>query len=169
MRTAVRHNGQPGTTDLTPAGRAARRTTTLVAITFLAAGVAGFIPGLTTNLDQLEWVGRNTESAAQAELLGLFHISVLHNIVHIGTGLIGLLAATSARMGAGFLLAGGVVYGAVLIYGLAVDQSSDANFLPVNDADNWLHAGLTVGMLTLGLALLSRLSYGRRDGRASRT
>ncbi|WP_418769261.1 DUF4383 domain-containing protein [Mycobacterium neumannii] len=30
-------------------------------------------------------------------------------------------------------------------------QGSPANFLPVNTADNWLHLGLAVGMLALGL------------------
>lgn len=29
------------------------------------------------------------------------------------------------------------------------------NFIPVNDADNWLHLGLAVGMIGLG-ALLGR-------------
>ncbi|WP_414938261.1 DUF4383 domain-containing protein [Amycolatopsis sp. cmx-11-51] len=27
----------------------------------------------------------------------------------------------------------------------------DANFLPVNSADNWLHFGLGIGMIALGL------------------
>ncbi|GAB3886926.1 hypothetical protein GCM10029964_052020 [Kibdelosporangium lantanae] len=39
------------------------------------------------------------------------------------------------------------------LYGLAVDHDSTANFVPVNAADNWLHLGLGVGMVALGLAL----------------
>ena len=37
------------------------------------------------------------------------------------------------------------------LYGVVVDHDSDANFVPVNDADNWLHLGLGIGMIALGL------------------
>ena len=50
-----------------------------------------------------------------------------------------------------YLIIGGLVYLALWIYGLAVDHQSDANFVPVNNADNWLHLGLGVGMIVLGL------------------
>jgi hypothetical protein len=41
----------------------------------------------------------------------------------------------------------------LFIYGLVVDHHSSANFVPVNDADNWLHLGLAVAMIALGAAL----------------
>ena len=37
--------------------------------------------------------------------------------------------------------------------GLVIDHDSSANFVPVNDADNWLHLGLAVAMIALGAAL----------------
>jgi hypothetical protein len=93
---------------------------------------------------------------ARPELLGLFHVSVLHNLVHLAFGAAGLLLARSVRGASGFLIGGAVVYAVVFLYGLIVDQDSDANFLPVNDADNVLHAGLALGMLLLGLLLTPR-------------
>jgi hypothetical protein len=48
------------------------------------------------------------------------------------------------------------VYLLLVVYGLAVDHESDANFIPVNDADNWLHLGLGVGMVVLGLLVMPR-------------
>ena len=49
-------------------------------IVFLLVGIAGFIPGVTTNLyDGLEFAGND----GTAELLGIFQVSVLHNIVHL--------------------------------------------------------------------------------------
>ena len=38
---------------------------------------------------------------------------------------------------------------------------SKANFMPVNDADNWLHFGLTLGMTVIGLALTPRATARR--------
>ena len=55
------------------------RTARLVGIVFLLLGILGFIPGITTNLyDGLEFAGND----GNAELLGIFAVSVLHNIVH---------------------------------------------------------------------------------------
>jgi hypothetical protein len=35
---------------------------------------------------------------------------------------------------------------------MVVDRDADANFVPVNAADDWLHLGLALGMLAVGLA-----------------
>lgn len=37
------------------------------------------------------------------------------------------------------------------VYGLVIDPDSAANLVPVNTADNWLHLGLAVGMIALGV------------------
>lgn len=34
-----------------------------------------------------------------------------------------------------------------------MDKASDANFVPLNEADDWLHLVLGVGMIALGLVL----------------
>ena len=39
------------------------------------------------------------------------------------------------------------------LYGLLIDHGSDANFVPVNTADNWLHLGLAIAMIALGIGL----------------
>lgn len=39
------------------------------------------------------------------------------------------------------------------IYGLIIDPMSGGNFVPLNTADNWLHLGLGLGMIALGLIL----------------
>lgn len=45
----------------------------------------------------------------------------------------------------------------LFIYGLTVLMDSDANFAPLNVADDILHLGLGLGMIALG-ALLTRRS-----------
>jgi hypothetical protein len=118
----------------------------VVGLAFLLAGVGGFIPGITSNYDELSLFGTDSN----AELLGLFRVSVLHNIVHLLFA-IGLLAAARASLSKLYLIGGGVGYLGVFVYGLIVDHDSDANFLPLNDADNFLHLGLSLGMIVLGV------------------
>ncbi len=129
----------------------------VVAAVFLVVGIAGFIPGLTTEYDGMTFAGH--ESTAM--LLGVFHVSILHNIVHLLFGIVGLVLARSVSGATGFLIGGGAVYAVLWLYGLLIDQSSAANFVPVNTADNWLHFGLAVVMIGLGLALRGRRAVAR--------
>src|SRR4051794_34129490 len=110
---------------------------------FLLVGVAGFVPGITQHLDRLEWAGHESG----AELLGVFRVSVLHNLVHLLFGIVGLVALRSIRGSRSFLLIGGLVYAVLFVYGLAVDKGSNADFVPLNRADDWLHLALAAAMV----------------------
>jgi hypothetical protein len=52
-----------------------------------------------------------------------------------------------------FLLFGGIVYLVLWLYGLFVGHDTPANFVPLNNADNWLHLVLGIGMIALALIL----------------
>jgi hypothetical protein len=122
----------------------------IVGIAFLAVGILGFIPGITTNLyDGLEFAGHEGD----AELLGIFQVSILHNIVHLLFGIAGIMLAATWSGARAYLVGGGAIYLVLWIYGLIIDKASDANFVPVNTADNWLHFGLGALMVIAGLAL----------------
>jgi hypothetical protein len=127
----------------------ARLAATVVAAVFLVVGIAGFIPGLTTDYDGMTFAGH--ESTAM--LLGVFHVSILHNIVHLLFGIAGLTLARTTTSAVGFLIGGGAVYAVLWLYGLLINQETPANFVPVNNADNWLHLALAIGMIALGIAL----------------
>ncbi|MEW2505909.1 MULTISPECIES: DUF4383 domain-containing protein [unclassified Amycolatopsis] len=114
---------------------------------FLLIGVLGFIPGVTTDYDQMGFAGHGS----MAMLFGVFMVSTLHNIVHLLFGVVGLACARTSRAARLYLLIGGVVYLVLWLYGLLIDHGSDANFVPFNNADNWLHLGLGIGMIALGL------------------
>jgi hypothetical protein len=121
----------------------------LVGAVFLLVGVLGFIPGITTNYDMLSFAGHHSG----AKLLGIFDVSVLHNIVHLAFGVAGLALARTFSGARGFLIGSGLIYLVLSIYGLLIDHDSAANFVPVNAADNWLHLALAIGMLGLGIVL----------------
>lgn len=129
----------------------------IVGAVFLLVGILGFIPGITTNYDQLTFAGHHSE----ALLMGVFQVSILHNIVHLLFGVAGLLFARSASGARLYLIGGGAVYLVLWIYGLFIGHDSSANFLPLNSADNWLHLILGVGMVALG-TVLSREQRTRR-------
>ncbi|MCU1361332.1 MAG: hypothetical protein JWN99_2621 [Ilumatobacteraceae bacterium] len=124
-----------------------------VGAVFLLVGILGFIPGITTNFGDISFAGHDSS----AKLLGVFQVSVLHNLVHLLFGVVGLIAAKRMSSSRTYLIGGGVVYLALLVYGLIVDHNSNGNFIPVNRADDWLHLGLGLGMIALGLALSRHL------------
>ncbi len=128
----------------------------LVGGTFLLVGILGFVPGITTNYDAMTFAGHESE----AKLLGIFQVSILHNIVHLLFGLVGLAMARTVGGARSYLIGGGAIYLVLWLYGMVIDKGTDANFVPLNHADDWLHFVLGAGMIALGLVL----TRDRRDG-----
>jgi hypothetical protein len=125
---------------------------------FLLVGVLGFVPGVTGNYAALQFAGPGSE----AMLLGLFQVSVLHNVVHLLFGIAGLVMARTHRQARDFLIYGGVIYLALWLYGLLMGDNLPANFLPENNADNWLHLALGLAMIILAILLSPRTAPSRR-------
>ncbi len=115
----------------------------LVGVVFLLVGILGFVPGITTHYGDLSFAGHDSG----AKLLGIFQVSVLHNIVHLLFGVVGLAFARTADGARTFLVGGGAVYLVLWVIGLV----GAAGWIPANTADNWLHFALGVGMIALGL------------------
>ena len=112
-------------------------------------GILGFIPGITSNYATLGMAG----PASDALLLGVFQVSILHNIVHLLFGVAGLLMGRTPGQARAYLLYGGAIYLVLWLYGLLIGHETAANFVPVNTADNWLHFLLGVAMIGLALVL----------------
>jgi Domain of unknown function (DUF4383) len=121
----------------------------VVGAAFILVGILGFIPGITTNVGDMKFLGHESP----AELLGLFQVSILHNIVHLAIGIVGLVAASTWEGSRLYLVGGGALYLALAVYGWIIDRASDANFVPMNPADNVLHVLLGAGMIVLGVVL----------------
>jgi hypothetical protein len=115
----------------------------LVGVVFLLVGILGFVPGITTHYGDLSFAGHDSG----AKLLGIFQVSILHNIVHLLFGIAGLVLAKTADGARTYFLGGGAVYLLLWVVGLA----GGVDWIPANTADNWLHFGFGIGMILLGL------------------
>jgi hypothetical protein len=122
----------------------------LVGVVFILVAILGFIPGITTNFDDITFAGKDSG----AELLGIFQVSILHNLVHGLVGIVGLFLARTFQGARTFLIGGGVIYLALFLYGIIIGDGSGANFIPANSPeDDILHLGLGIGMIGLGYVL----------------
>lgn len=142
---ASTHSPGPGVASRTNIQKAALA----VGAVFLLVGVLGFIPGVTTDFGELSFAGPESH----AHLLGIFQVSILHNIVHLLFGVAGVTMAKTAVGAYNFLLWGGIIYAVLFVYGLVVPEESSANFVPLNLADDLLHLVLALGMIGLAFAL----------------
>lgn len=119
----------------------------IMAAAFLAVAIAGFIPGLTTHLDQLQWYG----DQSHAELLGIFGISIVNNLLHLILGVAGLILLRTFAGARAYLIGGGLIFLGLWLYSLLSNVPDKA--MPLNNADNWLHLSVGVVMIVLGLTL----------------
>ncbi|WP_299194039.1 DUF4383 domain-containing protein [uncultured Erythrobacter sp.] len=104
----------------------------LLAATFVAVGILGFIPNPLVSPD------------------GIFAVNTMHNLVHIVTG-IGFLAGSVAGKSRATVLGIGVAYVVVAIVGFFTTNDMLLGMIHINEADRWLHAGLAVAILASGM------------------
>jgi hypothetical protein len=111
-------------------------------VVFLLIGVLGFVPGATRD----------------GHLLGIFHINTAHNIVHLLSGAVALLAGlTSEKYSQWYFRLFGIVYGLVAVLGFFYQDRPILGLIANNMADVWLHIAITVVALYLGFAAKSEV------------
>jgi hypothetical protein len=92
------------------------------------------------------------DSAERGTLI-LFDINGWHNAVHLLSGIVGLAMVGTAAKARMFAIGYGVVYVLVTILGFAVgDGGLLLSLIPINTADNLLHAAIALSGIAIGLA-----------------
>src|SRR3954451_903434 len=88
------------------------------------------------------------------DVLGILGVNGWHNLVHIATGALGLLAASAGYHYARQYAYGlGVVYIAIAAWGFIIGSGeSILGFIPINTEDNFLHLLIGVAGVGAGLA-----------------
>ena len=113
----------------------------LFGIVFLLIGILGFVPGV----------------APDETLFKIFHVNAAHNIVHIASGIIFLIAAMAgAGASRAWFQIFGVIYAIVAVSGFVVGTGNTLWVVSNNPADTWLHVVLAVVMLFLGFGASGR-------------
>ena len=119
-------------------------------ILFLVVGIAGFIPGLTTEHSHPDV----TLDAGLGLELGLFPVNVAHNAVHLLFGVWGLLAARSMKAATTYGKGVATAYGLLTVLGLipAAKLWTLFGLVPLYGHDVWLHALLAAVATYYGFA-----------------
>ena len=109
---------------------------------FIIFGVLGFMP----------------DYVRESRLFGIFDITIAHNILHLGIGLLGLLSALNGTKSARYFFIGlGIAYGIVALVGLYHNSMALLRFIAANGANTWLSA------IVAALSLYFAFTYSRQN------
>jgi hypothetical protein len=120
----------------------------VIGLTLVAAGIAGFFYNASF---------ATGDDVPRDAVIGILDVNGWHNLVHIATGVAGLVLAGSYDGARLFALGGGALYLVVAVAGfIAGDGGVLLGLIPVNTEDNLLHlliaiAGLGAGFATPGV------------------
>jgi hypothetical protein len=128
-------------------GNLAKLYATVLGAVLTLVGILGFIPGLAPN----------------GNLLGIFAIDPLHNIIHILSGVVGLAVAFTANGAYAryYALIFGAVYALVTVVGF-IQGTTVLGLIHVNLADNILHLAIAAASLVVYFATSSRSTVNAR-------
>lgn len=95
--------------------------------------------------------GHHAVGTEGGQLLGLFQVNVLHNVVHLAVGALMIGAAVAGTRAAKTAnTAFGLIYLVLFVVGLFI-VGTGANIIALNDADNLLHLGLGLALTAVGI------------------
>ena len=107
-------------------------------LVFALVGIAGFIPALVTPHDA---AGHDlTIEQGAGDLLGLFPVNVLHNIVHLAFGVWGLAVYRNTNAAIGYARSVAVIYAVFVVMGFIPRLDTVFGLVPLHGNDMWLHA-----------------------------
>ena len=108
----------------------------VVGVVLVAAGVIGFF---------YESAFSSDESVRKA-VFGVLDVNGWHNVIHIATGLLGIVAARTVASARTYCLLFGAVYLVVAVWGFILGgDGSILSIVPVNTQDSILHLLLAAG------------------------
>jgi Domain of unknown function (DUF4383) len=107
-------------------------------IVFALVGIAGFIPPLLTPHETGEHELVVDQNAG--DLLGLFPVNLVHNLVHLAFGAWGLLVYRSTDASITYARSVAIIYALFVIMGFLPRLDTVFGLVPLHGNDIWLHA-----------------------------
>jgi hypothetical protein len=115
-----------------------RKVAVVIGVVYLMVGLLGFIPGLSNRMPDMPPM---MVEMSYGKLLDFFPVNILHNLVHIGIGIWGILAYRKSAGAARFFLRTlAVIYALLAILGLIPATNTMFGLVPIYGHDVWLHA-----------------------------
>ncbi len=105
---------------------------------YVLVGALGFIPTFVSPAP-MERLGLTVQTGF-GYLLGLFAVNVLHNLVHLGIGLWGVIASRTTPDSVRFARGLAIFYGILTIMGLVPGLDTTLGLIPLFGHNVWLHA-----------------------------
>jgi len=126
-----------------------RRFAMILGVVFVLVGVLAFIPGL-NRPDPVGAPELSVTGPGHGYLLGLFHVNVLHNLVHIAFGILGIIMARNAANAVLYCRIVAVAYGLLTIMGLVPGLNTTFGLIPIHGANVLLHAFIAIAATYYG-------------------
>jgi hypothetical protein len=109
----------------------------VVGAAFTMAGIAGFLPWFTTHppADAPHLI----VNTSYGLLLGLFPVNIIHNLFHLGVGILGLLAFRTFPSALRFSRFLGITLAVLTLMGMIPAFQTGFGLWPLYGHDIWLH------------------------------
>ena len=119
-----------------------KRIAVIFGIVFVIVGVLGWVSAVNPG----------------GKLLGIFDVNAAHNVVHLATGVLAIIAgAMGEKAPRVFFQAFGVIYGLVAVLGFFYGDAPLLGIVANNAADSVLHVVIAVVALYLGFGMKSEV------------
>lgn len=129
----------------------------LLALIFVAGGVAGFIPALSPMHEMNVLLPESSRL-----VLGLFPVNAVHNAAHIAYGILELMALRSMAYSIAYNRLVLFIYGVLAVLGLIPATRNLFGLMPIGGNDVGLHFALAVMGLVGGYLTPLRVDDQRR-------
>jgi hypothetical protein len=126
-------------------------------VAFLLVGLLGFVPALLAHPSadggHAGHAGPDlTVTAFEGYLFGLFHVNVLHSLVHVLFGVMGLAMSRSYGSARLYARVVTVAYAVLAVMGLIPGLNMVFGLIPIHGHDVWLHVLLAAPAAYFGFA-----------------
>jgi hypothetical protein len=127
----------------------ARRFAMLLGIVFLIVGILAFVPGV-VRPDPPNAPPLTVHGPGHGYIFGVFRVNVVHNLVHILFGVLGLAMARNIASAVLYARIVAVAYAVLTVMGVIPGLHTTFGLIPIHGLDVMLHALIAIAAIYYG-------------------